>query len=167
MTQRTSIPHLLPATSASSSPLPTPTASRPPNRNFQAPAPRAPQCTWPEKQTGGARALVAYLWDEDDFDGRLDTRMWNHMFRFLRFLSLVCASAYTSSPLSSCKHDTTLVTIDYRHLSSLLRHSQHKALGFPLRWACISLQIVLITLFHMSRCYFFRKGTYVRKNILH
>ncbi|KAH9959485.1 hypothetical protein BC827DRAFT_1268832 [Russula dissimulans] len=39
--------------------------------------------------------------DEDDFDGGLDTRVWNHTGAFPRFLSIIRASAPSSSSSSS------------------------------------------------------------------
>ena len=89
----------------------------------------------PKMQTGGATALMAPLWDEDDFDGRLNTRMWNRMDFFLCSLSLICASAHTFPlfpPASTTLHLSPLAIDIYQH-PRLLRHAQPKALGFPLR----------------------------------
>jgi hypothetical protein len=95
--------------SASSQVPPTPAASQPPQRIFptyKRPAPRAPQRARPEKAAGlgeGDTDLDGSSSDEDDFDGGLDTRMWNRTGAFPRFLSLVRASTRTSSSSSSSR----------------------------------------------------------------
>lgn len=99
-----------PASSSSSIPAPPmPAASQPPQRIFptyKRPAPRAPQRTRPEKAEGrgeGDTDFDGSSSDEDDFDGGLDTRTWNRMGSFPRFLSLLRASARTSSSSSSSR----------------------------------------------------------------
>ena len=99
-----------PPTSSSSTTAPlTPAPSQPPQRIFptyKRPAPRAPQRSRPAKADGcgeGDTDLDGSSSDEDDFDGGLDTRVWNRTGAFPRFLSLVRASARTSSSSSSSR----------------------------------------------------------------
>ncbi|KAF8260312.1 hypothetical protein EI94DRAFT_1748909 [Lactarius quietus] len=101
-------PCSLPSTSESSTPLAplTPAASQPPQRIFptyKRPAPRAPQRARPARQGDGDTDLDDSSSDEDDFDGGLDTRIWNRTGAFPRFLTLLRASARTSSSSSSSR----------------------------------------------------------------
>ncbi|KAH9023927.1 hypothetical protein EDB84DRAFT_1564571 [Lactarius hengduanensis] len=68
--------------------------------------PSPPQRARPEKADGrgeGDTDLDDSSSDEDDFDGGLDTRVWNRTGAFPRFLSLVRASTHTSSSSSSSR----------------------------------------------------------------
>ncbi|KAH9041488.1 hypothetical protein EDB83DRAFT_1625598 [Lactarius deliciosus] len=105
--------HLDPPRSPPSTPAPgagsTSTPSLPPRRIFptyRRRVPSPPQRARPEKADGrgeGDTDLDESSSDEDDFDGGLDTRVWNRTGAFPRFLSLVRASARTSSSSSSSR----------------------------------------------------------------
>lgn len=97
-----------PPDASSSTPAPgvgsTPPPSLHPLRIFPAykrPATGPPQRAQPETAGEGDTDIDGFSSDEDDFDGGLDTRVWNHTGAFPRFLSLVRARARTSSSSSS------------------------------------------------------------------
>ena len=78
--------------------------SQPPQRIFPAYKRRVPSPPPPRARLGegeGDTDLDGSSSDEDDFDGGLDTRVWNRTGAFPRLISLVRASARTSSSSSS------------------------------------------------------------------
>ncbi|KAH9027972.1 hypothetical protein EDB85DRAFT_1892750 [Lactarius pseudohatsudake] len=93
--------------------------------SIQAPRPEPtttlPQRAQPEKVDGrgeGDMNIDSSSSDEDDFDGGLDTRVWNHTGALLCFLSFVRASARTSS--SSSRTPALAVSLTYLPAITLL-----------------------------------------------
>jgi hypothetical protein len=100
-------PRLPPATSSTTTPA-TPAPSQRIFPTYKRPAPRAPQRARLTEEADGRRGggdtdLDSSSSDEDDFDGGIDTRLWNRTGSFPRFLSLVRASTHTSSSSSSSR----------------------------------------------------------------